>query len=87
MEDDAPEVVEVAPAVAAGIPEAEAAAVVAVAVAAANGNIADCRLTIFDSKSLVAVGAFTENWGRTLRTSIGNRKSQIVNYSEPTKRR
>jgi hypothetical protein len=77
----------VARAVAAGIPVAEAAVVVDVAAAAATGDIDDCRLTIFELKSSVAVGAFIENRGRTLKTSIGNRKSQIVNHSEPTKRR
>jgi hypothetical protein len=45
-EDVAPEVVEVAVALAAGIPAEAVVAVVVVAVAAATGRIADCRLSI-----------------------------------------
>jgi hypothetical protein len=52
-------VVEVAGAVTAGLPAEEAGAVVAVV--AATGDIDDCRLTIFDLKSPVAVRAFIED--------------------------
>jgi len=58
--DDAPEVVEVPGAVAAGIPAAEAVGGVDVG-AAATGNIDDCRLTIFDLKSSISGRAFTES--------------------------
>jgi hypothetical protein len=58
--DDAPEVVEGAEAVAAGIPAAEAAGVVDVG-AAATGNIEDCRLTIFGLKSSISGRVFTES--------------------------
>jgi hypothetical protein len=67
-------VVEVAGARAAGIPAAEVAVVVvvAVAVAAAIGNlVTDFRLSIDD----------------LIPSSIGNRQSTIINYSEPTRRR
>jgi hypothetical protein len=77
-EDVALEVVEGAGALAAGIPAEAAGAAGAVVVATGKLPMFDGRLTI---------GLFIPSSIVHRESAIGNRKSQIVNHSEPTKRR